>query len=356
MLTSFTKFIAGYGPPDGSRHPCSGISGSLAPRSCRGEHKLVSDIKFLSLRCVSRYTSSVCNASSSSYRRNPDFSKQNRHGYSRYRNNRHNETREEYEDLEDSETLSSKNGPLLSVSGNQKYQATATTGPREKEIVELFRKVQAQLREKAAIKEGKKIEETQAKSKESETVDSLLKLLRKHSVQQGKKSNNTANNKDFILDQDEQIAPLTEERSTSIISDSTGSVKHETQEISRPELTRPKSNFRKRSPVPEIKFQPIFTEETGSSMISMEPEAYEEIQDDEYDSESDLDPLDEILDDKVPEIDETGNADVAKEEATVKASSLLGMKLTELRALAKSRGMKGFSKLKKNELIEVLSG
>lgn len=299
----------------------------------------------------------MCNASSSNYRRNPDFSKQNRHGYSRHKSNRHNETREEYEDLEDSETLSSKNGPLLSIHGNQKYQATATTGPREKEIVELFRKVQAQLRERAAVKEGKKVEESQAKTKESETVDSLLKLLRKHSVQQGKKSTPTANSRDFILDQEEQVAPLTEERNTnaSINSDS---VKQETQESPKPELTRPKSNFRKRSPVPEVKFRPVFTgsslsEENETKWISIEPEAYEDIQDVEYDSESDVDPLDEISDDKVPEVDEGG---VAEDEDVVEASNLVGMKLTELRALAKSRGMKGFSKLKKNELIEMLSG
>ncbi|KAH6813652.1 hypothetical protein C2S51_022670 [Perilla frutescens var. frutescens] len=368
-INFISKSIPGYGPPDGSRLPCSGTSGKahgLSPRSCR-EHKLFSDVKFLSLRCVSRYTSSVCNASSSSYRRNPDFSNQNRQGYSRHRN-RHNDIREECEDLEESETLSSKNGPLLSVSGNQKYQATVTTGPREKEIVELFRKVQAQLREKAAMKEGKKIEESPAKSKESETVDSLLKLLRKHSVQQGKKSNTNANNKEeFILDQDEQSGPLTEERSTSI-SDSNSSTKHEAmQEIPRPQVSRPKSSFRKRSPVPEIKFQPIYIDDSGSSVseekmeggrkwISTEAEA-DDIQDVEYDSESDEDPFisevnafDKISEDKVSEIDETEHEGVAKVE------DLIGMKLTELRALAKSRRMKGFSKLKKNELIELLSG
>ncbi|XP_047975427.1 rho-N domain-containing protein 1, chloroplastic-like [Salvia hispanica] len=362
-----SKTVPGYGPSDGSRLPCSGISGKalcLSP----SEHKLVSDIKFLPLKCVSRYTSSVCNASSSNYRRNPDFpNNQKRHGYSRNRN-RHNETREEYEDHEESETLSSKNGLPLSVS-NHKYQATATTGPREKEIVELFRKVQAQLRERAAMKEGKKIEESQAKSKESETVDSLLKLLRKHSVQQGKKSNTTANGRDFILDQDEQTSQLRVERSTSISdSNSTSSVKHEAQDTPVPRLSRPKSNFRKRSPVPEIKFQPAYTEDSASSASEdnvdserkwshVEPEDHDDIQDVEYDSESD-EPLTSELDafDEISGIVETEHDDVAKEDDVDEASNLHGMKLTELRALAKSRGMKGFSKLKKSELIELLSG
>ncbi|KAL1546592.1 rho-N domain-containing protein 1, chloroplastic-like [Salvia divinorum] len=366
-----SKSVPGYGPSDGSRLPCSGISGKalcLSPRSCR-EHKLVSDIKFLPLKCVSRYTSSVCYANSSNYRRNPDFpNNQKRHGYSRNRN-RHNETRDEFENHEESETLSSKNGPLLSVS-NHKYQATATTGPREKEIVELFRKVQVQLRERAAMKEGKKIEDSQAKSKESETVDSLLKLLRKHSVQQGKKSNTTANGRDFILDQDEQTGQLREERSTSVSdSNSTSSVKHETQDTPIPRISRPKSNFRKRSPVPEIKFQPAYTENSASSVSEdnvdferkwshVEPEAHDDIQDVEYDSESDVESLTLEVDafDEISGIVETEHEDVAKEDDVDEASNLHGMKLTELRALAKSRGMKGFSKLKKSELIELLSG
>ncbi|XP_042016746.1 rho-N domain-containing protein 1, chloroplastic-like [Salvia splendens] len=363
-----SKTIPGYGPSDSSPLPCSGISGkalSLSHRSCR-EHKLVSDVKFFPLRCVSRYTSSVCNASSSNYRRNPDFpNNQRRHGYSRNRN-RQNETREECDDHEEFETLSSKNGPLLSAS-NHKYQATATTGPREKEIVELFRKVQAQLRERAAMKEGKKIEESQTKSKESETVDSLLKLLRKHSVQQGKKSYTTANCRDFILDQDEQTAPSTEEGSTSVsYSNSTSSVKHEAQESPIPRLTRPKSNFRKRSPVPEIKFQPVYAEDsisedtvdTERKWSRAEPEAQDDIQVVEYDSESEVEPFTSEIDafDETSGIVETENEDVAKEDDVDEAISLNGMKLAELRALAKSRGMKGFSKLKKSELIELLSG
>lgn len=328
-------------------------------------------MKFLSLRYASRYTSSVCNASySNSYRRNPDFSKQNKQGFSRNRN-RHNEEREGYEDLEESETLSSKNGSHLSFSGNQKFQSTSTPGPREKEIVELFRKVQAQLRERAAMKkEERKVDNSQGKSKESETVDSLLKLLRKHSVQQGKKSNITTNNnnKDFILDNQEHVSPSTEKRNTSI-PDSTNHVKHEIQESPKPPLSRPKSNFSKRSPVPEIKFQPVYSEgvdsiispdslDSGKKRITLEPEAAD-IHEVESDSESEVDPLfqednvfDEISDDEISEIYESEHEDVAKAGPS---TDLSGMKLTELRAVAKSRGMKGFSKLKKIELIELLS-
>ncbi|KAF5482409.1 hypothetical protein F2P56_002983 [Juglans regia] len=84
-------------------------------------------------------------ASSSGHRRNPDFSRQNRHGFSRNRH-RQNGERERFDNLNESDALSSKNGPLLSLYNTPKFHATAAPGPREKEIVELFRKVQAQLR------------------------------------------------------------------------------------------------------------------------------------------------------------------------------------------------------------------
>ncbi|KAI3449780.1 hypothetical protein Pfo_006445 [Paulownia fortunei] len=222
------------------------------------------------------------------------------------------------------------------------------------------------------MKEGRKVEDSQGKSKESETVDSLLKLLRKHSVQQGKKTSITADNRDFILDQHEQVGPLTEERSTTI-SDSTNRVKHEIQESQRPHLSRPKSNFHRRSPVPDIKFQPVYSEGSVSSIsednldsarkqASLEPEAAD-ILEVESDCESDVDLLysegnvfDEISEDEISEIYESEHDAVPKEQNLVEADNLSGMKLTELRALAKSHGMKGFSKLKKTELIELLSG
>ncbi|KAK6164439.1 hypothetical protein DH2020_001303 [Rehmannia glutinosa] len=357
--------IAGSVPPDDRYLPCSGVSGKalgISPISSHGDHKLFSNVKFLYSRCTSRYILSVCNASSSNYRRNPDSSWQNKRKFSHNRN-RHNEERDGYEDLEESDSFSSRNGPLLSVYGNQKSQATATPGPKEKEIVELFRKVQAQLRERAATKEGKKVEDSQGKSKESETVDSLLKLLRKHSVQQGQKTNISANNRDFILDQQEQIS----------ISDSTDHVKHEIQESPRPLLSRPKSSFRKRSPVPEIKFQPIYSDGSVRSIshddldserkqAGLVPEAVD-IHEGRSDSESDVDTLfsegnelDEISEDENSEFYENEHDGVAEEQNLVEASDLSGMKLTELRAVAKSRGMKGYSKLKKNELIELLNG
>ncbi|KAE8673111.1 mitochondrial inner membrane protease subunit 1-like isoform X1 [Hibiscus syriacus] len=119
--------------------------------------------------------------------------------------------REIIENLDESEMISSKYGPIFSLSGSPKFQATAAPGPREEEIVEHFRKVQTELRERAAVKEEKKSEASQGKSKESETVDSLLKLLRKHSVEQGKKNNS----RDLNLDNPEVNGSYSEDQSSS---------------------------------------------------------------------------------------------------------------------------------------------
>ncbi|KAL2510855.1 Rho-N domain-containing protein 1 [Abeliophyllum distichum] len=355
------KTIPGYGPPDGCL-PCSGFPGgavSISPSTSRGDHTVNSDVKCLSLKCASRGRPSACNASSGRYRRNSDFPRQNKSGFSRSWN-RYNEERDGCENLEESEIISSKNGPLLSVSGNPKFQATSTPGPREKEIVELFRKVQARLRERTAVKEEKKIEDSHGKSKESETVDSLLKLLRKHSVQQGKKNSNSASSRDFVLDHPEQIGQFAEDRSTNIL-DSNNSVKQEMQESQRPHVSRPASNFRRRSPVPQVKFQPVYSDEGSINSVSRgnldgkskEMESNAEPHVEPIFSEGDV--FDQMSEDETSEIFDSDNDEDTEEENPIIAN-LSGMKLSELRALAKSRGLKGFSKIKKQELVELLGG
>ncbi|XP_051142139.1 rho-N domain-containing protein 1, chloroplastic-like [Andrographis paniculata] len=233
--------------------------------------------------CNSTISSSSSSSSSGNYDRRPSK-------FSRRRRNINNqnylekELGYEQEEFEDSETAN--NGSLLAV--NNKFQSPSA---REKEIVELFRKVQAQLRERAAIKEERRVEESssqESKGKETDTVDSLLKLLRKHSVQPGKKSSGK-----------KDIAPVD----------------------AMP--ARPKSSFSRRSPVPVVKLQRVYPQQIDFH---------------ERNSEEDEDDYEE------------------EEPRLVEGSDLSGMKTTELRALAKSLGMKGFSKLKKNELVELLSG
>ncbi|GMI76127.1 Rho-N 1 [Hibiscus trionum] len=367
----------GYGPTDCRYLSYSGISGravTLSPCSSRSDHKICTQVKIRSLKCSSRGISVVCRGGSSGHRRNPDFSRQ-RHGF-RGRN-RQNEERENLENLDESEMISSKNGPLLSLSGSTKFQATAAPGPREKEIVELFRKVQAKLRERAAVKEDKKPEASKGKGKESETVDSLLKLLRKHSVEQGKKKNSDGISRDLNLDYPGVNGSSNEDNSSSFFG-SNDRVRSETKKSYAPSLSRPASNFRRKSPVPQMKYQTIYSgEETVNSVthvnsdrkrnLSSEshpaadhvPEVDEELESDfEPEHELELDPesvyqesdvLDELSEDESSDVDEEDG------EQQIEHDDLSALKLPELRALAKSRGLKGFSKMKKGDLVSLLS-
>ncbi|XWS31421.1 hypothetical protein CRYUN_Cryun23aG0074000 [Craigia yunnanensis] len=365
--------VPGYGPTDCRYLSCSGISGravTLSPCFSHSAQRICSQVKIRSLKSGSRGISFVCRAGSSGHRRNPDFSRQS-HGF-RGRN-RQNEDRERFENLDESEMLSSKNGPLLSLSGSTKFQATAAPGPREKEIVELFRKVQAKLRERAVAKEDKKTEVLQGKGKESETVDSLLKLLRKHSVEQGKKKNSIGSSRDLNLDHPDVNGSSNEDKSSGFF-DSNDRVRSEAKEPYAPSLSRPASNFRRKSPVPQMKYQPIYSsEETVNSVTHVNsdgkrylslaesppaPNQVPELEELESESEPELEPESIYQDtDVLDELSEDESSDVDEEdgEQQIEHEDLSALKLLELRALAKSHGLKGFSRMKKGDLVLLLS-
>ncbi|XP_061375308.1 rho-N domain-containing protein 1, chloroplastic-like [Gastrolobium bilobum] len=358
----------GCGMPEGRCLPCSGVSGrTAAAYSCSslGYYRIHSHVKIRGLKCGSVGASFVCEA-----KRNPDFSWQNKNRLSRSRN-RSNEGRDGFENFEE-DMLSSKNGPLASLSTSGKYQATAAPGPREKEIVELFRKVQARLRERAAIKEEKKVETSRGQGKENSTVDSLLKLLKKHSVEQVKRSSGGGRGKDFSLDQLQESNQFNGERSTKF-SDLGSAPKDESLEANI-SVARPRSSFQRRSPVPRVKYQPVSNNEDDMNVVPMSSGDGESDQDQiglklddepEPDSEPDLDPKDELFfpdmgiaelsEDDSHDSEQTYNDESVEEQLVVRHEDLSALKLPELRALAKSRGLKGFSKMKKGELMELLS-
>ncbi|XP_043805086.1 rho-N domain-containing protein 1, chloroplastic isoform X3 [Manihot esculenta] len=367
---------SGFGPSEGRCVPCSRIPGKAvvaSPCPSHGNHKIYSQVKIGSIKYASGAASFVCRASSGGPRRNPDFSKQNKRGFSRNRN-RQNEERDSFENLDESDMLTSKNGPLLALTNTSKFQATAAPGPSEKEIVELFRKVQAQLRERAAVKEDKRVNTSKGKGKESETVDSLLKLLRKHTSAQGKKKEGSP---EFAVDQQEQSGSNSENKSTSFLNpnykERSGGLEPDFSSF-----TRPPSNFRRKSPVPQVKFKPTHSNEdpvnsksylnlngekkqqfevipdTAQQLELVQEEVELEFEPEPAFSFPDGDVLDELSGGEYSDINNI-DADTDK-QPEVEHEDLNSLKLTELRTIAKSRGVKGFSRMKKGELVELLTG
>ncbi|EFH55567.1 hypothetical protein ARALYDRAFT_320865 [Arabidopsis lyrata subsp. lyrata] len=383
QLTS--DYVPGYGASDSRSISKSTVSrrtlAVLPCSSCR-INKLC--IENGHLKSATNKTSFVCRASSSGHRRNnPDFSRNNKHGF-RGRNRR-NEDRDGLVD-----------GGLEDDIFSPKFQATSSPGPKEKEIVELFRKVQAQLRARAAAKKEEKKTEEASKGqggKDSETVDSLLKLLRKHSGEQSKKQVSNFNS-EKQLQRDDDASERQDHSSNRFDS--------QNKDHNATPFTRPASSFRRNSPVPRHKSQASYSSEAifdqGSSYSvtwtqkkdqveprdepEYEPEhesesaaGYDEPEPEgEYESESEpglaiLDSVSELKpesfyqeededeeEDHDAVVDELSDDDESLdiEEETAKDEDLSALKFVELRAIAKTRGLKVISKIKKADLLNLL--
>ncbi|XP_014510846.1 rho-N domain-containing protein 1, chloroplastic isoform X1 [Vigna radiata var. radiata] len=366
-LHPFLTNKLGCGMAEGKCLPCSGVSGRSAAvysYSSPGHHIIHSHVKVRGLRCGFRGASFLCEA-----KRNPDFSRQNKHGHSRGRN-RNNDGRDNFENFDD-DMFSLKNGPPMSLSTSGKFQSTSVPGPREKEIVELFRKVQARLRERAASKEEKKVEASRVQIKENSTVDSLLKLLKKHSVEQVKRSSGGGRGNDLSSDQLQDSNQYDGGRNTKFF-DLDSTPKDEPQEGHISSVARPRSSFQRRSPVPRVKYQPVSNNEDDMNVLPVGSEDGENNHDQidlkhddepEPDSELDIDSKDELFFPSIgiaalsedDDFEQTNNYESVEEQPAVQHEDLSALKLSELRVLAKSRGLKGFSKMKKSDLLELLT-
>jgi hypothetical protein len=178
-------------------------------------------------------------------------------------------------------------------------------------------------------------------------------------------------------------------------SSTTFGSKNESQEELRKPLSasfrRPVSNFRRRSPVPGVKIQPVINADKDANAKNITSNVADVVQEvnetlvetaaiDErdtvsaYESDSDIPPENMALDDFDVNSDDESDTDEPNEEylepslensdiadsdeshddSAAASSDLSSLKAAELRELAKSQGIKGYSKMKKLELIEVL--
>ncbi|CAN1136757.1 Rho-N domain-containing protein 1, chloroplastic [Linum perenne] len=330
--------IPGYGVPDGSFLSFSGISArtsavSVSPCSSHVGYRVFSHVKITATRCASGTPSFVCKASSGEYRRNPDSSSQVRQGNSR-NGSRQNEERHSHETVDEYDIFKNE---LLS-SSNSKSQITAAPGQKEGEIVELFRKVQAQIRESESIKykEEKRDEAPKDNGSENGTIDSLLKLLRKHAAEYGDDQKvNRVPNGDSAVDHPDRTWGFHEDESLGSVLHTNKRSRNRPQEprVKMPRVDPSEEDHGKRQESPETFGEPGEEPEMEGKLL----------QDGDTLNEEELsESEDEALD-----LDDDNNEEDGKE--------LSSLKLTELREIAKTRGVNGYSKMKNTELVELLT-
>lgn len=187
----------------------------------------------------------------------------------------------------------SASGRFRKSDGEKIPQSSYRNSSNQEEIISLFRRIQS------SISKGESISSKKRHSKSSEekpSAESVLEVLRQSRKQVKAKTLN--------------------ERGEKVLAIRRGQLKNEdkTDYPSVPDLkfTRPPSNFVKRSPIPSA----------TSSRVKSEGKGEE--------------------------------SSVTGGEKALELEQVEEMKLSALKELAKSRGLKGYSKLKKSELIELL--
>ncbi|XP_058095533.1 SAP-like protein BP-73 isoform X2 [Magnolia sinica] len=169
----------------------------------------------------------------------------------------------------------------------------------QEEIIALFRRIQSSISKGGS---GTTKRRSSSSSKEKKSAESVLDVLNQYPSRKQFRDKGPSKEENGMLPRKTPALrkePITKE----------DSLKEEFK------LSRPPSNFVKRSPIPS---PPMLKEKVG-----------------------------EVNEDGLPAV------------VAVKDSELQrvhGMKLSELKELAKSRGVKGYSKLKKGELVELLKG
>ncbi|GAB4841727.1 hypothetical protein Ancab_022449 [Ancistrocladus abbreviatus] len=157
---------------------------------------------------------------------------------------------------------------------------------------------------------------------------------------------------EFNLVQPGQSWPCHEDKTRSFLN-SDSIVRDDPQESNVPSFNQPVSSSCRRSPIPGIMYKPVVSAAETVNLI-MQSEQDGKMTDPEpaiiSDTELEIEPESE------PEMETEHELRDRYEWTCVWGTrGLNSMKLSELRALAKARGVKGFSKLKKSELVGLLS-
>ncbi|KAJ3691469.1 hypothetical protein LUZ61_020633 [Rhynchospora tenuis] len=270
--------------------------------------------------------------------RNPSFPRNNYQGTpppkGKFKNH------QDHEDLlEGSQMLSSQNGRSATSD-----DLTPTKSGSPEEIIELFKRHLPQLqgtKNRPVNNRTYGLNATmQKQSKEDrEAFQSLLKLLKASGANQ-KKPTNTDGTKGTISNLDktlEYVDAALEDSDSENIDENSDLEDNVSDVLDAAPLSKP--GFSHQSPVPAGKYEPIMTSDIhGGETQTLKVEDKSGSDSLFYESESKS---------------EAGQIEGPQSEE--KIMNLDTLKVSELREIAKSRGLKGYTKMKKAELVEQLS-
>ncbi|XP_057764229.1 SAP-like protein BP-73 [Salvia miltiorrhiza] len=183
----------------------------------------------------------------------------------------------------------------------QSFEGKSSLSPNKEEILALFKRIQSSISKGETVNPKKRTSKT-VEDKPSPSAESILEVL--HQSRTQRKGKSVGKKGDKFLDT--QKESLKEESAAEHIS------------------TRPPSSFTRRSPIPSLS-SPREQVQSGNETIPATPT--------------------ELTNEISESIDDDSDHQTMK---------LAEMKLPQLKEVAKSKGIKGYSKLKKSELVELL--
>eukprot|EP01018_Ginkgo_biloba_P030545 Gb_41693 [translate_table: standard] len=252
---------------------------------------------------------------------------------------------------------------FTSAPNNPQLKPSSTSASSESDIVALFMKVKSQPKEARQVKDKDQRVHLQA-AKPKGTADSVLKVLQRYSYQGDLKNKSSLQHPTSCEDgistvQTSTSESISESQHLKSVVTSTNSLEEssQTNELS---FKRLPSNFVRRSPI--IASVVRQQDQLASASSPAEGKGFEDAS--FKLGHGDKNQRDSSLHYSVPKIPESTtsvNTRESESSTTVQVVSSLieqmdlsTLRLPEMRIIAKSRGLKGYSKLKKADLLELL--